>query len=58
VGAVCAHTVGDTLAAAENLQVVPYSDDNFANRNVRVWHGATENGPWTMDESQTLASYV
>jgi hypothetical protein len=23
----------------------PYSDERVANRDVRVWHGATENGP-------------
>ena len=30
----------------------------FANRYVRGGHGATENGPWTMDESQTPTSYA
>jgi hypothetical protein len=35
-----------------------YSDAKVANRNARVWHAATENGPRSMDESQTLAAYV
>jgi hypothetical protein len=28
-----------------------------ANRNSGAWHGATENGPSTMDKSQTPTSY-
>jgi hypothetical protein len=32
-----------------------YSDGKVANRNVRVSHGATENGPLTVDKSQTFA---
>jgi hypothetical protein len=24
---------------------VPYSDEKVANRDTKVWHGATENGP-------------
>jgi hypothetical protein len=35
----------------EMLQV--FSDEKVANRGIRVWRGATENGPWTMDESKT-----
>jgi hypothetical protein len=35
-----------------------YSDTSVANRNVGVRHGATGNGPITMDESQTFAAYV
>jgi hypothetical protein len=31
----------------------PYSDEKVANRDIRVWHGATENGPRMMDKSQT-----
>jgi hypothetical protein len=38
---------------------LPYSDDEkVANRHVRVWHGATENGPRTPDKPQTFAAYV
>jgi hypothetical protein len=29
-----------------------YSDEKVANRDTKVWHGATENGPSTMDKSQ------
>jgi hypothetical protein len=34
------------------------SDGKVANRDAKVWHGATETGPWTMDNSQTFAAYV
>jgi hypothetical protein len=37
---------------------LPYSDEKVANRTSRVWHGATENGPWTMDKSQTFEACV
>jgi hypothetical protein len=33
----------DALAALDDQ--VRYSDERVAERNVRVWHGATENGP-------------
>jgi ankyrin repeat protein len=39
-------------------QVRYTATEQVANRNVRVWRGATENGPRTMDKSQTFASYV
>jgi hypothetical protein len=34
--------------------------EKAANRNAspRVWHGATEKGPLTMDNAQTFAAYV
>ena len=28
-----------------SLPSLPYSDEKVANRDTRVWHGATENGP-------------
>jgi hypothetical protein len=28
-----------------NLHRVPYGDEKVANREIRVWHGATEKGP-------------
>jgi hypothetical protein len=31
---------------------------NSCDHDSRVWHGATENGPRTMDESQTPTPYV
>jgi hypothetical protein len=31
-----------------------YGDDKVANRNIRAWHGATENGPWMMYKSKHL----
>jgi hypothetical protein len=37
-----------------SLTLLPYSDAKcVANRDIRVWHGATEKGPWMMDKSQT-----
>ena len=42
---------GDTGVATDELYVVAsghfevYSDAKVANRDIRVWHGATENGP-------------
>ena len=30
------------------------SDEKVANRTSRVWHGATENGPLTMDTPRTF----
>jgi hypothetical protein len=38
------HTCGGYIHAAWVRQGA-YSDDKAANRYVRVWHGATENGP-------------
>jgi hypothetical protein len=40
------------------LQPPPFSDANVANRTSRVWHGATENDPWTMDNAHTFVVYV
>ena len=44
------HTVGPRYAvryktAAENALVRPTAMEQVANREIRVWHGATENGP-------------
>jgi hypothetical protein len=33
------------LERADAARLVRYSDEEVANRDVRVWHGATENGP-------------
>jgi hypothetical protein len=52
-------TEGDSTDLAVDCQVrVGYSDATVANRNVRVWHGATENGPRTRDKSHTFAACV
>jgi hypothetical protein len=32
-------------ALDDKTQQVGYSDEQVANRDIRVWHGATENGP-------------
>jgi hypothetical protein len=40
---------GESLLCAR----APYSDEKVANRDNRVWHGATGNGPWMMDKSKT-----
>ena len=36
---------------------VRYSGEKVANRTIRVWRGATENGPWTMNKSHAVAAY-
>ena len=33
------------VVRADAARLVRYSDEEVANRDVRVWHGATENGP-------------
>jgi hypothetical protein len=38
---------------ADTLGVRPYSDEKVANRDIRVWHGVTENGPEMMNKSKT-----
>jgi hypothetical protein len=35
-----------------------YSDEKVANREIRVWHGATENGPRRMDKSKTPPTHL
>jgi hypothetical protein len=35
-----------------------YGDEKVANREIRVWHGATGNGPWMMDKSKTPPTHL
>ena len=37
---------------------LPYGDAKVANREIRVRHGATEMGPWTMDVSKTPPTHL
>jgi hypothetical protein len=34
-----------SLRATVDAQAAAYGDEKVANRDIRVWHGATENGP-------------
>jgi hypothetical protein len=50
------------LRRHQNRFTTPASDTPSpaarGNRNARVWHGATENGPGTMDKPQTPTSHA
>jgi hypothetical protein len=46
------------ISIRQSAELTLYSDAKIANRNVKVWHGATENGPCMMDTSQTFAACV
>ena len=37
---------------------VRFGDAKVANREIRVWHGATEMGPWTLDKSKTPPTHL
>jgi hypothetical protein len=36
---------GEGVEGRLSNALLPYRDENVANRNVKVWHGATENAP-------------
>jgi hypothetical protein len=38
-------TVAPKMAIPIAAKLPPYGDGKVANREIRVWHGATENGP-------------
>jgi hypothetical protein len=44
--------------ATRRSQTPRYGDEKVANREIRVWHGATENGPCTMDKSKTPPNHL
>jgi hypothetical protein len=35
-----------------------YGDEKVANRDTKVWHGATENGPRMMDKTKTPSAHL
>jgi hypothetical protein len=53
--ALLAHATGPGRMTAE---VTATATKKFASREIRVWHGATEKGPWTMDESKTPPTHL
>jgi hypothetical protein len=45
---------GHATLGCDRGEAPSYSDEKVANRDItKVWHGATENVPWTMDKSKT-----
>jgi hypothetical protein len=46
---------GDCACAGPRLL---YGEEKVANREIRVWHGAAENGPSMIDESKTPPSHL
>jgi hypothetical protein len=48
----------ESKPAAATLTSAPHSDEKVANRDTKVWHGATENGPLMMTNPKPFGIIV